>query len=566
MSLTVQPRTQSLRAIGANRPGSGRGTPVAELWSPIEDTPASEHWPHVVNANFLLGEAGEIGVQLTDDQNEIVEPVYYSGPLPSGVRIQDSGGPGSRQVKFVYDGSGAGPSSASGYLIATDGSYLRTKPTWQDEADAYAARGLTLDSSTVWTNGGDALDIDSHHTTSHKNAFSFATNPPGWSTNQYHSILEGDELWLAYHMFKRTNGIRQAAADVWQARMVALKDYFIAHHLTEVQTTGSGTDSSFQHDHMFGHGFADWYVEFGAAEPDGGVDAVLYMDGLIDYLVGFFENSYTRHPDTHPAHHGGSDMRRYPRWLLLADSVYRATGNQTARQFRDLMLNWMVYDPNFDETHQSYFVGPQPTNDAGFDYGAGDRMLHAWISCGIWMNSLIQCFDSLAREGDSRVADIRGRIVGTARFVRDHALEDVVGVSEITTDLLVVPQHFGFNLGTEQRISGNNYGGSFGSSPWGYPNLAIINLLTWGYKLTGDTTYLDTAWLSLRQRYKAHRLTNGETNVEDDMTITHYQDSVMTTSASPTLLAYNKTEMFYAGDLMENGGNPSVIWHPGLES
>ena len=221
---------------------------------------------------------------------------------------------------------------------------------------------------------------------------------------------------------------------------------------------------------------------------------------------------------------------RQLRFAVAAQRVSPSTANKT---WRDKVIDICLQTPSWNGTYGLHMLSETSTTGAGFDWNAGDRV-QVTFHMGIWMDAYWHAWKELDAEDDSRLAAWRGQLLAMATHFRDCGFDTDGFINQFT----------GRNISSQTFL----HGGSTGA-PAGVYTVAPINGLVFAYKLTGDQTYLDRAWLL----WETWQFSLGGAN-----TIQHYTDSQIGADAGD-ILANNKGELQYCYALFEKGGSPSVV-------
>lgn len=398
---------------------------------------------------------------------------------------------------------------------------LTTLPTWADEDAAYRARGLTIDPGFFeHIEGGNYSDSQLAKFA----GLSSLTN------TEMHTDTEGDDLWTAYHMWKRLEGIKPNS--IWRQRMNNLKDFYVNDYVSVL--TGSGRETDNNYDHLYGWGLCDWYKTEAANEPDGGAAAKAAIDDIVAAMVSW-NAGFSASQVGDQLLGNGNGSRRWARQLRFAVCAAEVSPTTQNVAWRDKVIDMVLAAPDFDPTIEMYFYGDFVTDKNGFDYSAGDRVVNTF-HMGIWMDALWQAWRVLQQENDSRADVVRQRLLDMATYYRDFGPDSDNRVPLLT----------GVNINTGERLdtSATGYGGqnTYTMSP--------VNGLVFAYKLTGDKSYLDVAWALWLNTHETRHGAN---------TIGHYADSLLASATGFRFLAQNKGELQYVYALFENGGDPIVL-------
>jgi len=402
---------------------------------------------------------------------------------------------------------------------------LTTLPDWNDESIAYQSNSRNLNVSPGWFE--------------HIEGGNYSEERLGWfgdaccfSNTEMHEDTEGDDLWTAYHMWKRLDGIKPTTA--WRARVESLKNYYINDYPALLAGSGRETDNNY--DHVYGWGLCDWYKTEGAKEPDGGAKAISAINNIV-FAMEQWSNSFQGGIEPGASILGNSNgSRRWARQLRIAVCAAEVSPTQSNINWRNRVIDIVMQTPDFNDVQKMYFYSSAETARKGFNAAAGERVINTF-HMGIWMEAMWQAWRELNSEGDPRASAVKQRLIDMATYYRDKAPEPDDRIPLLT----------GLNIDTGQVIN---------TSSTGYGNTSVysispINGLVFGYKLTGNQSYLDAAW-ALWLRFQESE--SGQQN-----TIVHFADSQLSSANGFRLLRHNKGELQYIYALFENGGNPSLI-------
>jgi hypothetical protein len=399
---------------------------------------------------------------------------------------------------------------------------LTTLPTWNDEDAAYRnpARGLTV-------NAGFNQHIEGGRYS--QSALAAFGGLSSLSNTSIHEDSEADDLWSAYHMWKRLEGIKPNS--VWRDRMNNLKDFYVNDYIRVI--TGPGRETDQDYDHLFAWGLCDWYKTEGNREPDGGVAAKAAIDGIIAAMIAWNATFGDNQPGD-PILEETNGSRRWARQLRTAVCAAEVSPTTANVAWRDKLIDMVLQAPEWNSRYGMYFYGRYATaNTWGFDYAGGERIANTF-HMGIWLDAMWHSWRVLSAAGDGRAATIQQRLIGMATYYRDYGRGSDGRVPLLT----------GVNLNTGQRIQYASYGvaDTYTMSP--------VNGLVFAYKFTGDRSYLDAAWALWLRTQQTRWGSN---------TIGHYADSLLDSSYGYIFLDQNKGELQYVYALFENGGDPVVI-------
>ena len=392
---------------------------------------------------------------------------------------------------------------------------LATLPDWNDEQAAYARYNIN-------TNGAQIHISDGQYSRDRIDKFASLSN-----LGDTHGNTEGDDLWTAYMMYKRLDGIHQTAANDWYSRAQSLAGFFTNNFIGGEAWQG---DLRYNFDHMYGWGLCEW------AKGEGDAAAAATVDRIVNEMVQWNANTHVRNVGTRllDSSAGG---RRWSRQLRLAVCAAELNGSPVNRGWRDKIIDMMLASPDWDSQYNMYWLGTHSTDGrlGSGAYANGDRVANTF-HMGIWMDSLWKAYWALAREQDSRAPAVRQRLIDMATFYRD------IGTGPNGELNLIMGRNI--NTGAPIRASGTG-------SPSQVYNLPPVNGLVFAYKFTGDQSYLDAAWTVFRN---FQFLTSGSAG-----TLDHYTDSQLSSATGFNFLANNKGELQYTYALFDNGGNPTLV-------
>lgn len=386
-------------------------------------------------------------------------------------------------------------------------------PTYADEQAAYAEFG--------WSTSGAQLDIlDGGYSAGNLSNFTDLN-----VITDIHGDTECDDLYIAYINYKRLLATRPTAAASWLTRATNLADFFTNNYIDSA--TWDDENDNWTHDHIYGWGLFEW----GDGESDSA--AIATGNELITRMAAF--NSGPTGGDIGWSQSFG---RRWGRQLRLACAAQRYSPSTANRTWRDKALDFVLETPNWNSTFGFYFVSDSGAHDGEMGAGSfasGDRFMVSW-QCAMLIEALWIAWVQMDAESDSRRFLTLQRVVDQATFLRDMPLD---GTGHLGRNL-------GYNINTSASI---NTGGT--GQPAGVYSLASIGPLVFGYKATGDSTYLDRA-RTLFMNYHDD-LTGGSDTVH------HFADSEIASGTEYFFLGNNKTEVGYIYPLFENGGVPIVV-------
>jgi hypothetical protein len=402
---------------------------------------------------------------------------------------------------------------------------LTTLPDWNDEDAAYRdpMRGLTVSPGLF-----EHIEGGNYSSTQ----LGYFEEGCCFTNTDLHQDTEGDDLWTAYHMWKRLEGIKPSST--WRNRMNTLKKFYVNDYLSVL--TGPGRETDNNYDHVYGWGLCDWYKTEGSKEPDGGAAALAAIDGIIAAMVDWNASYQGGIEPGDSILNNSNGTRRWARQLRLAVCAAEVSPTAFNKAWRDKVIDIVLNSPDFDDNYKMYFYDEGQTTKKGYDYAGGERVTNTF-HMGLWMDSMWQAWRTLSAGGDARAATIRERLVGMASFFKNYGP---------TTDGRI-PLLAGINVNTGTRL--DTSGSGFGNTD--VYTISPVNGLVFAYKFTGDQRYLDAAW-SLWLRFQ-------ESESGKVATISHYADSQLSSANGYRLLRHNKGELQYVYALFENGGEPTIV-------
>lgn len=381
-------------------------------------------------------------------------------------------------------------------------------PDLQDEKDAYTLKGWSWTAPTY--------------------------NPPvftGVSDPGVHASIEGDDCLMNLWMYRRT-GIA-----AFLTRATAWADYGLNFYRlgNPASTDGFNYDGgTFGHDHLIGVGLIEYYVETGNVAYLNEAKAI--ADSLINvtYKVSgtgsmacYLSNTFCMQNNIRAA---GRHLLFFVR-LAEYDSAYVTT--------RDTILNRIMDAPQYEGPARTSYFSSQA---AEAEYGAGAHGLGYRIQASWQLGVLVEGLYHAYRV--TRRTDIADRLVNIANFVLAHGRDTTSGFTG---------SYFGLNP-SAQTI--HNHASTGAWQP--VYTLSLVNTLVYGYKLSGDSTYLNEAWVYLNKGTKFADAVAPynvlPARLAADGVVHHFMD----TEYSGAFFGRNNGEFQYTYRLFENGGVPTV--------
>ncbi|MDH3673722.1 MAG: hypothetical protein OES46_21615 [Gammaproteobacteria bacterium] len=371
--------------------------------------------------------------------------------------------------------------------------------------------------------------------------FEFSSSPFGGLAN-VHNDTEGDDLWAwALQNQRYASALTLAWQNHWRSQNI--------NNLISALDANDGpaAPSGYGYDHIYGQGLA-MLREFNG---DTAGDAT--MAALMTRINDRFQRLGT------PAAMAYWGSRGPARWLIVACYVAEVTQNAADIALRDSLIDaWMTSTDWEDSsttnivTGGSYFVsreqavGVNPPNGGG-NYDAG-RRFNSTFSVGLHTEALWRAFLVTGR------ADIRTRLIQLAEYVRHYAHRPSWQFPNVGSRFGHEGNGSGFYENDGDGTSVNRT-----SKDCSY-DTALVNSQVFGYKLTGDVSFLSKAqtFLSRGTHFAAgHPADGGGARRSADDEVDHFLDTM--NNPDGNYFDYNKGELQYAYQVFENGGLPALI-------
>ncbi len=329
---------------------------------------------------------------------------------------------------------------------------------------------------------------------------------------------EADDLWNYLMMYRRTGNA------VYLNRAKAWLRYFKDEYLDDLV---AGDNFA----HLYGVGLLAWY-EHTCEQGSCDLEAFTVAEGIAAEVENYVA-TYWSAPGSNVAYYG---PRKAARFLLFATRIAEVTKNQRWINLRDTLIELWLKEPSWD-ARGMYFCGDAFTDDnlGKGSWAAGARIQSAF-QIGILMESFFRAYNATGR------ADLRDRMLAMINFVDQYGLDPVYQYTGST---------FGFVNGKLwHSYSGTTGIATFWESAY---TTSLVNTLAMGYKLTGDSRFLDRAKHFFNRATKAKYGSPTERETADNV-VHHFVDTIF--SSDKWYLSYNKGELQYTYLIFENGGMP----------
>lgn len=410
-------------------------------------------------------------------------------------------------------------------------------PSLQDERDLYTTLG--------WTRPNSPAD----------ESFDFV-DPGAITTTDTHDDSETDDLWTWDTQHRR--GYAASIVGTYRGRWLTyFKDGYYQDDLVANDADRGDIEAVTSADplcHLYGTGL----VQIGYLDNDSTAmtEAEALADiGLNEHFGGTTSASYPSSSGFNVGYGGGRNMARIA--TLIAFLAY-ATGKSKWIGWLDAMIDAYMGASNWADTTSglSIAAGGAYFCDRDWMDNNGQQGLAAWDS-GARSNSTYQYgmhAEFLWRAWlITKRADVRDRLIAFARFMEYYA-------------------HNPANTGSGGPFCSSYFGITAGGGYWhrdvpGGANydISVVNILVWGYKLTGDTDLLDRAKIHFRQATRWKELEPGANVSPSPLVgateVYDFLDTRRNVGGSP-YFTDNKGQLIYGYQLLENGGDPAVLTDP----
>jgi hypothetical protein len=293
-------------------------------------------------------------------------------------------------------------------------------------------------------------------------------------------------------------------------------------------------------------------------------EAELIADIALTQLYG--GTSTSSYPRTTGFNAGWGGGRQTAKSAILVAFLAEATGKAKWAGWRNALIDTYLGAATYTtvitaDGTAGFYHADQPWHDvnnmyngwvgsSAVNYGSGSA---AWAA-GVRSNSSYQSshhvyFLWLAYMSTGR-SDVRNRLIECARFYKHYAHD----AGQTAEGGPFIGAKFGLRLPGDRWHVSNPGAAQY--------DLIAVNPLVWGYKLTGDVAMLDrakvhmrngTRWNELRPPGEGPRVSPTEVYMFLDTHREHFGDS------GDKHFAYNKGQLPYCYQILENGGRPTVL-------
>jgi hypothetical protein len=521
--------------------------PITSAQQTIQANNAPPIWGSPAGTIFTLQQGSSISLvdalRFTDPEGQAMDFTLVSGTLPTGVTLDEDTG--------LITASASATVAVSGNLVVTadDGvSDFWFIPSLQDERNYYTNVG--------WTRPNVATDEVTD--------FASAPGPTDLTaTRNVHDLFENDDLWTWYQQQRRGYaGAHPSAAKVttWTDAWLT---YFKGPYITHLANTGNDEFQLGDYDHLFVQGLILKYHLEGDTAALTAAETIADF-GIDEWTIG--HDDVTPPPLTDPIY-----TRAQARWLICWTYLAEATGSAKWIFWRDRMINSYMGTTNWEQAPTNglvqgghYFVprsvaGGNNSNGSVADYDAGRRFNSAFYY-GEHAEGLWRAYLATGR------ADIRARLIQMARFVQYYAHNpaDTVAGGPFTGSW------YGHQNGGYYHREPDSTDVGTVAVPTATYDVSAVNVLVFGYKLTGDVALLNRAKVHFRQGTRwaegQPQLSNpsGATPVANSLPLvgaTEVNAFIDTRRQPSTLFLYNwnKGQLKHCYQLFENGGSPTLL-------
>jgi hypothetical protein len=362
----------------------------------------------------------------------------------------------------------------------------------------------------------------------------------GWGFGTIHSDTEGDDLWVWDQQKKRygSSFTVEGADTVGDWRTALLAEY----KASLLSALDQGTESSQFYDHMYGQGLAVIYND--TQDPD----ILTVFDELRSRITGL--SSYQEiisSGTTEVAHYEG---RYVGRPALSAAYIAKATSDSDWITIRDNYKTAYETSPDWEEggvivggggmyfasrEQASYISGSGGT--AAYDAG---RRFHSSFQIGI----IAEVMWRMYVESGSTI--LRDRLIKMARYVLRYAHVP-------SWDYPHVGSRFGHEGdGSRWHKDTGDSTATTAAKDCSY-DAGLVNLMVFGYKLTGDQELLDFARTLFTRCNRYLPGGGGAFRAASQNHLLKYMDT--TPNNVQRRLQWNKGVLQYAYQVFENGGD-----------
>jgi hypothetical protein len=345
------------------------------------------------------------------------------------------------------------------------------------------------------------------------------------SNPDIHYDTEGDDLWTNLMQYLRTGNT------VYLNRATAWATYFKHDFRACVGT--SNVNFCYDRDnfggcHLWGWGLVAWY------EYNGDAAALTEAESLAAVVERLYQpgSPFGCLPNNGCTHYG---IRQISRHLLLTTRVAEATGNKTRWvALRDSILAKFMRSGEWDNARGMYFEGQDNTDyvlGAGH-WAAGDR-----IQSAFQIGWATEAFSHIYRITGRQ--DVKNRMIAMARFVEQYGLDSTYQYSSSS---------FGIVGGKPFQ----SYHATATITFWDpVYTTSLVNTLVWGYKLTGERHFYDSAKKFFNRGTKGIYGSATQRECADNV-CGHFQDTKFSSASGYFYYDNNKGELQYTWAMFES--------------
>lgn len=369
--------------------------------------------------------------------------------------------------------------------------------------------------------------------------FASTYSGPDDANYDVHNNTECDDLSEQLRQFNRTG----TATYLTWATGWANDFYKPGHYLSHIVNTGSAewVQGIPRPDHCYGWGLVEWARQFNDSA------ALTAAQGI----AAFVQAQSTPTPGSTAMAAIGTRGRA--RHLIFLTYIAEYVGNVALVDFRNVLINAWVQSPDWvsgtvgQMVHYARFAiedsGDLSSSLGGTAaYDAGRRAMGTF-HIGILAEGLWRAYTATGR------SDVRQKLIDLAYWVFFYAHDPT----------WVNPQA-GAYFGQEGNLTRWHRGSDSGNvdirdeDP--VYDTSLVNVLVFGYKLTGWRPFFNRAVKHLRQgtRWNA----GSSTAVVSQTEVLHYVSVLASSSDDGIVFDFNKGELQYCYQLFENGGEPTV--------
>jgi len=393
--------------------------------------------------------------------------------------------------------------------------------------------------------------------------FVFSADPGPMSSNtiSIHDDDEADSLWTWFWQAQRYgSAVPRAHRDRWLA-------YFRSGAYRNALPTTSGDFNPPTAADPMCHTYGWGLVTHGVLNGD--AVAIAEAEAIADIAVQQVWRGRFPTPGVDNTGWGGGRNRARP--AILVAYLAEATGKAKWVDWRNALIDLYLQSPDWQEAPSNgivqggaYFcdkpwmsangqnagyIGNSRTSyangDVAYDAGARSNTVYQFA---LHAEFLWRCLLSTGR------ADVRDRLIKFARFMQHYAHDP----AHTARGGPFCGGYLGHNKGNYwHRDTPTDGAGA-------HYDISVVNILVWGYKLTGDNALLERAKVHMRQATRWNEGQPGATGEAPQAAAnevwmfvdTHREHFGIT---DDRFFAFNKGQLQYCYQLFENGGKPALL-------